>query len=527
MSSQAAGATAGLFKAAATAAALARAPGQPGRPRRVPSMRRLFLIDHLDLPTATGVEEARWEHFQIAHLDDLGAFRIEAKGRQIAWSWLIAAEAIADTHADLWGEEPRDSIFVSINLQEAAEKIRYARRVYETLAESAGIGAHMHPLERDSTLNLEFSNGARLTSLPARPPRGRSRANVYLDEFAHPRDDRAIYTAALPIISKGGRLRIGSSPFGAAGAFWEIFAQALRPYPGFTRKVTPWWTVYAFSLDPAEARRLAPTMTTAERVSRYGNKRIIAIYDNMILEDFNQEYECAFVDETRSYFTWEEIGEAQSADLTCEIATCTGGDIGAALAAIDALARHTETASAEHVLTAGYDVGRTRDTSELLIVGLSPAGSYPLRLMITLDRCPYDQQIAVLIYALENLPILRLWIDRNGIGNQLAEQTERAWPAVAEGRTFTNESKQLWATTAKRLFQQHRALLPASRDLAYQLHSIRKLISASRLNIFEVDANEKHHADKAWSLFLALAAAEAGRGQPQPDALAGAFSYTE
>lgn len=500
----------------------------PARPAmRVPSMRRQFLVQYLDLAAATGVHDAVWEFFQIDHLDDTGLFRINNKSRQIAFSWLIAAEAIADAHADLWHDQPRDSIFVSINQQEAGEKIRYARRVYEVLCEHPEAGPKMHRLERDSTLNLEFANGARLTSLPARPPRGRARANVYLDEFAHPRDDRAIYAAALPIISKGGRLRIGSSPFGAAGMFWELYSQALRPYPGFTRVNTPWYHVGAFCTDPAGARRLAPGMSTAERVDRYGNDRIRSIYDNMIIEDFQQEYECTFVDETRSYFTWEEIAQAQQPDLVCEIATCEAGDISAALAAIDALARHVATGAAEQVFAAGADIGRTRDTTELLIVGLSTAGSYPLRLMITLERAPYGKQTDVFLYALERLPIVRMWIDRNGIGNQLAEEIGAAWPSVATGQAFTAQSKQLWATTAKRLLQQHRALLPAHRDLAYQLHSIRKLISASKINIFEVDANEKHHADKAWSLFLALSAAEAGRNRPSAAALDQIFSYTE
>lgn len=385
----------------------------------------------------------------------------------------------------------------------------------------------MHALERDSTLNLEFANGARLTSMPARPPRGRARANVYLDEFAHTQQDHAIYTAALPIISKGGRLRIGSSPFGAAGMFWEVFSQALRAYPGFSRKITPWWEVAAFCVDPAAARRLAPALATADRVDRYGNERIQSIYSNMILEDFQQEYEAAFVDETRSYFTWEEIAGSQDADLLCEIADCKDGEIGAALAAIDALARHIARGEAEEALTAGYDVGRTRDTSELQIAGLSPAGRYPLRLMVTLDRMPYDQQAAVIQYALERLPILRLWIDRNGIGNQLAEQLAQAWPAIVAGQAFTAESKQLWATTAKRLWQQHKIMIPAHRDLAYQIHSIRKLISASKQNVFDVDSNEKHHADKAWSLFLALAAAEAGRRQPDPAQLGAAFAVID
>ena len=84
--------------------------------RQPPSLRRLFLVDFLDMEAATGVTGARWEAFQLAHLDDDGTFRIENKSRQIAWSWLSAAEAIADAAgASITGTPPRDSIFVSIN----------------------------------------------------------------------------------------------------------------------------------------------------------------------------------------------------------------------------------------------------------------------------------------------------------------------------------------------------------------------------------------------------------------------------
>ena len=166
-------------------AAPAPAPETPRQRCRRPSWRRAFLIDNLDLIDATGVTDARWEAFQIDHLDDEKTFRIETKSRQIAWSWISAAEAVAEAHADLWGDQPRDSIFVSIKTEEAAEKIRYARRIYDSLKERSPIGSSMHRITRDGQLHLEFSNGARLNSLPAVPPRGRARANVYLDEFAH------------------------------------------------------------------------------------------------------------------------------------------------------------------------------------------------------------------------------------------------------------------------------------------------------------------------------------------------------
>ena len=90
-----------------------------------------FLLDAVNLEHATGVPDARWEHFQLDHLCDDGTFRIEDKSRQIAWSWLVAAEGVAEALLD-----ERDSIYVSINQSEAKEKIRYARAVIDDADEA-------------------------------------------------------------------------------------------------------------------------------------------------------------------------------------------------------------------------------------------------------------------------------------------------------------------------------------------------------------------------------------------------------
>jgi phage FluMu gp28-like protein len=223
------------------------------------------------------------------------------------------------------------SVFVSINLAEAKEKIRYATGIIEALPLA------MQPkLLTDNRSELEFGNGARLISLPATAPRGKARMNIYLDEFAHVRDDAAIYTAALPMITKGrGRLRMASSPMGASGRFWEVATEALRKYPGYFRKRTPWWEVQAFCTNVREARKLALALTTFERVNLFGNERIQAIYANMPEEDFQQEYECTFVDESTAWITWEEIQDVQSPELICLMATSREKEIDAATTAID------------------------------------------------------------------------------------------------------------------------------------------------------------------------------------------------
>ena len=411
---------------------------------------------------------------------------------------MVAAEAVAN--GILYGE---GTIFVSINLDEAKEKIRYAKAIIEALPR------RMQPkLLTDNRTELEFGNGARLISLPATPPRGKAQMHVALDEFAHVRDDVRIYTAALPIISKGARrLRIGSSPLGASGRFWEIASEGLRKYPGYTRNSTPWWEVHAFCTNVRMARRLAPALTTFQRVEMFGNDRIKAIYANMPEEDFQQEYECAFVDESTAWITWEEIAANQTNGI-CQIANVTGAQTDNAFEAINLLRAEIDAGRAEPVFGAGVDVGRTRNTSELFLIGRPTVPSYPLRLMVTMDNVSFDDQQAILVYALDTLPIAKMLIDRNGIGMNLAENLEREYPVKAEGAQFTQPNKLLWATDAKMLIQQKHTPLPVHRDLAYQIHSIKRLMSPSKNLVFDTERNEKHHADKFWAWALALAAAK-------------------
>lgn len=455
-----------------------------------------FLVENLNLPAATGVDDARWEHFQLAYLNDPGTFRIDNKSRQIAFSFISAAGAVADAVLD--GES---TVFVSINLDEAKEKIRYSRAVFENLE----IGGLARPRQPDNQLMIEFDNGARLISHASKAPRGKARMNVVLDEFAHVQHDRQIYTGALPVISKGGRLRMGSSPMGASGVFWEVFTEAMQKYPGYTRKSTPWWEARAFCTNVREARRLAPSMETFARVELFGNDRIKAIFANVPLEDFQQEYEAMFVDEVTAWISWEEIkaNQLKGEGLECALATARGKDVTAAFEAIERIQRAIHEGRVEKALAAGMDVGRTRNASELYFVGLSTTNDMPLRLALTLDNVDFDDQLAVIVKALSSLPVTKLLIDQNGIGRNLAESAAKKFPVKAEGVDFTNGTKQVWATDLKTLMQQRRVPLPSDRDVAYQIHSVKRRVTAAKNLVFDTERNEKHHADKFWALALA------------------------
>jgi phage FluMu gp28-like protein len=462
------------------------------------SRRLQFLVEYLDLPNAANDEDAQWELFQLQHFNNDSQFDIVNKSRQAGYSFMTAAEAVAEAIL-----VPRSTaIFVSINQEEAAEKIRYAKAVIEAL-----------PLNKqpqliiDNTLELETRNGSRLISHPCRPVRGKAKARVYLDEFAHYPKDREIYTSAVPVTSKGGSIRIGSSPLGATGMFWEIFEQKMRTFPGYTRRKIPWWMLRALCRNVAEAKKIAAFMTTEERVTLFGTPRLINIFENMVLEDFEQEYECAWVDESVSWITWDEIKRNQVDAQEDRLWFRHAKNVDDALRLVDEIAEAVTFGRIEQALALGGDIGRKHDLSEFGLIGKSATADTPLRAMVSLNRVPFEDQMAVLTKMLDLLPITQALIDQNGIGMQLVEQLQKRHGSQVQGAVFTNATKELWAVELRVRMQKGQVPIPLDRDLAYQIHSIKKMVTAAKNVVFDTAANEKHHADQFWMLALGVWAA--------------------
>ena len=392
-----------------------------------------WAVDCIDLPEAAASVGARWEDHQLGFLNYAGRFAIDVKARQIAWSFTAALDAIVDSRFN----PGLPYLFVSINLDEAKEKIRYARAIL------AGIdNPDARPVVvADSQTTLEFSDGTRLISFPCRPPRGKARARIYLDEMAHYKAglDRQIYSGALPAtVRSDGYIRIGSSTMGATGLFWEIFTENLRKYPGFKRRLIPWWDVRALCIDVAPARLAAPTMLTEERVRLFGTPALIEIFENMFLEDFQQEYECAWVDEATAWITWEIIKRNQDDSLLWWHAK----SVDDALLMIPLIAAAIEDGLIESTLTGGVDVGRKRHLTEFMALGRGTAAQMPLRFSISLDRVEYDDQERCFQEVIDRLPFTQVLIDQNGIGAQLAEnlkkkqESRRGWTSLTRPRNF-------------------------------------------------------------------------------------------
>lgn len=467
-----------------------------------------FLLSNLDLEEATGIEGARFEPFQLLQIGSDDAFSIYNKSRQIAFSWTEAAKSVARALL-----EDESTIFVSINLQEAHEKIVYTQRIYETLARRV----KLPPLKSETKLGLTFSNGARILSHPSKAPRGKSRFHVVLDEFAHipTADAQKIYKGSVPILSKGGTLTVGSSPLDANGPFWEIFTETFQSYEQYKRYKIPWYLSFWFCKDPRgalNARNKGATDT--QIVDTFGNDRIKVIFDSLQLEDFLVEYCCSFADGSTSWITGNEIlscinAEFHPVTFTVDVTANTNG-VELMLKELEQVL-HSNSMLNTSILVGAMDIGRRRDSTEILLlkvnVDAKRVPQFTAALFITLRNCPFEQQWAVLERVLPLRNLQKFLIDSTGLGMSLGEKAQTLFPIKVEPKTFTVANKIEWAVDARKAFQQKHLTLPYDKDLIYQIQSIKRRVSASNNVLFDAERTEKGHADKFWVVAMASSAA--------------------
>lgn len=445
-------------------------------------------------------------------------FRGVNKSRQVGFSFLFAIESL--TRAIL--DPGHTSMFVSYNQDDAREKINYIHKLLE-------LSPALHALAEFDTLKDQVRCRRRgskqwslVRSLPCKPVRGKTKADLYLDEIAHYEDANGVYLGSVPATVRsthgGGQITLASTPNGCSDIFWECIAGP-RQGPYWKQEV-PWWQSVYLCKDVARAAIDAPTMPTWDRVARFGEKRLTELFDGMALPDFQQEFEAAFIDEGTSYYPMDLINACVCDGLTL----CRDMD--------EVLQRR------QGRLFAGYDVGRFNDRSELVVIDRFPCdGTYVYTpLMInTFDRVPFDDQEQELGRLLsmrdsDGVPLVQsLWIDNGGMGGPIAEGLKLSkrsggpfWDQT-HGFGFTVQSKEAIAVLARRVFERKLIDMPdphalteprlvrQAKELIDQIHSIKRTALSGRHAKYEAESTT-HHGDQFWALAMALICASEDLG---------------
>lgn len=442
-----------------------------------------------------------FDDYQRDFLNCIDRFQIWLKGRQLGFSFVSAAKALARAQ----NLDDYTCIISSYKQDDAKEKIRYAKQLYDALPDS-----YKKKIKLDNQTSLEFvdrsgrkSVGTRIIAQGKGPIRGKGSTNVLdiiLDEFAFFGSwDKIVYTSAVPVLTrvKHGSLIIISTPLGKVGHFFYIWSNPKR-FKNYKRRTIYWWDFSLLCKDVPLARKIALDMPTLMRVEKFGTEQLHELFNALDLESFQQEFECAFIDDSTSYFPLEMIYKCVMNDES---------DVEGQPSEQERLMAISFEELRQKVigrLGGGFDVGRKKDTSELTSLDDTELTKV-LRHMATYKQSDFKLQESELGRYLKIASPLRLCIDETGLGMELAENLHKEFGRQVEKITFTNAIKEEMAIGLHKEFEKGRSgiLIPNDRDLISQIVAIKREVTSTGAFRYSVERNEKHHGDKFWSLALA------------------------
>ncbi len=418
--------------------------------------------------------------YQIRKITDKSQIQIWEKSRRIGATYAQAYEDVRDVlkhNFDVW--------FSSADESAGREYIIYCEkwaRILHALAKNLG------EIVIDSDKNIkafviEFANGKRISALSSNPRRFRSKGGkVVLDEFAWHDDQAAMWDAAEPATTWGFPLRIISTHNGKNSLFYK-FIEEIK-----TNKRN--WSLHTTSLQLAVQEGLVDKIlrrkaTEEDKKKFLDDKRAKCRDDNQWL----QEYCCIAVDETTAFLTYDLISQCEHKDiLKSEIQ----GD-----------------------LYVGMDIGRKHDLS--VIWGIEKLGSvFYTRIYKVLKKVPFKTQKDILFNILAHSKLRRACIDATGLGMQLAEEAQDKFGKYrVEAITFTPSVKEQLAMGLLPLFEDKQIYIPDLPEIRDDLHSIKKVVSASGNIRFDSNSDDTDgHSDRFWALALAVHAGASKLAQP-------------
>lgn len=341
---------------------------------------------------------------------------------------------------------------------------------------------------------ITFPSGGQISALPANPRTARgASANLVLDEFAHALHDWQIWRAASGLITRGYGCRIISTPNGKRGAFYSRWSSKGR--------ITPEHATAELAHDRQPCKdgwhRFEISIARAKKEALPGS--VIASLDLAELrdtvcdteEDWLQEYCCIFLDELTSWLPHSLIHECHDAAATTAFdpERLKGFDGG---------------------LYAGVDVGRYHDHTVIWIVGKRGQEMVTVGVLV-LKAEKWDVQRAQIEAVIKRCR--RTCIDRGGVGVQLAEELEQAYPTRVERVAVAGNTMTALATDLKASLETRRLLLPEDEDIDRDLHSIQRGYAKNGAAVFRAEHTQHGHGDRFWAAALSVRAALHG-GMP-------------
>lgn len=320
-------------------------------------------------------------------------------------------------------------------------------------------------IEDETKTRLVLSNGSKILSVPAseKQIRGWSVDLLLVDEAAFVSED-ILVSAAIPTTTArpNARIILASTPWGAAGAFYQLAIQGRTGENPHVR---------TFQWKLSDAHWIVPEVIQAARA--------------MMSElRFKAEYEGEFISAGDSYFDPRDI------------AACVA----------DFPLRQD---GARMPCSCGLDWGRKQDSHAIALAGLLDdygvnSDSQVVVPWLESSRRPYGEQIAW-IKTLAGLWRMDIRTERNGVGQFASEEMHRrlAGRAFVKDLASTQQSKETAYGRLRVLLAERRIVLPNHPELLKQLTGV--TATATQMGGLRIEARtEATHDDIPDALVLAI-----------------------
>jgi len=320
---------------------------------------------------------------------------------------------------------------------------------------------------RYRALEVEFPGGSKITALPANPDTARGfSANCFLDEFAFHADSRKIWSALFPVVSKGWKLRVVSTPNGKGNKFYDLMTTESGVWH---RQITDIYQAVADGL-PRNIEELR---------AGCGDE-----------DAWAQEFELKWLDEASAWLSYELITAVEN-ELAGQPDQYAGGPC-----------------------FVGVDIAARGD---LFVIWVAEAVGDVLwtREIVDRKRISFAEQDALLDEVFRRYRVARCCMDQTGMGEKPVEDARRRHgTSRVEGVLFSGPNKLTLATLGKEAFEDRKIRIPqGDAALRADLHKLRKITGPTGTPRFVAESDSAGHADRTWACFLAVNAAGTGAAQ--------------
>jgi len=412
--------------------------------------------------------------YQRRYLADQSRWKAACWSRQSGKTFTTALEAVLDVlDAEASGRIARWTI-LSVARDRALDAMDNGVKLH-----LRAIGAAFEALEQpfgaeELAHMVRLPGGSYIRAIAAQPHTARGMSdNLILDEFAHHQDNRALWRALVPVVSRRDlRLRLISTPNGCGDMFHEVMSTGLGGL--FSRHVV--------TIHDAVADGLPRDIDELKRASADP-------------DTWAQEFECAFLDRAgREWLTWDDIAPALEAPPLAEY---TGAPV-----------------------FVGMDIAARGDLTVIAALEADGSQHLGLRELTVLRGQSFAAQLAELDRVMRGYRVIRVAIDQTGLGEMPVEEARRRHGHYrVAGVLFTAARKLELATALKQRLQDRRLALPmaaaARAALTDDLRAVRMEPGAGGVPRLAAPRGADGHADRFWA--LALACAAAGDGVPVYD----------